>query len=232
MSMSRESHAGFSRHPPRLRLLQLVRRNAAHLRTAMLDGRPERAADRSPERNQHPLHALWILPGRHGSPHALRVERLVVVAEQRRRVERRAVVVAAERVTVEEPEAALLARPDEELPAAMIERHRRDVHVEIAGAHPVGVRRREPVDELQLLIRVDLDADDRVAEAARCRVVAWRRRSPCRRCLPAIRPRHGAPTCHRLPDGTCSPCESPGRRNRRRSARRRTPVPSPCRRRH
>ncbi len=79
-------------------------------------------------------------------------------------------VLAAEPVTVEEPEPTLLARADQELAAAMVEDHRRDIHVEIASTHPVGVRWSEIVGELQLLVRVDPDPDDRVAQTARARV--------------------------------------------------------------
>ena len=74
-------------------------------------------------------------------------------------------VLAAERLAIEEPHPAFLARADEELPSPVVERHRRDVHVQIARPHPVGVRRREVVDELQLLVVVEPGADDGVAEA-------------------------------------------------------------------
>ena len=148
------------------RLLQLVGRDATHLRPAVLDRRAEGATHRSPERNEHPLHAARILPGRHGSPHAFRIESLIVVAQQRRGVERRAVVLAAERLAIEQPHPAFLARADQELPSTVVEGHRRDVHVQIAGPHPIGVARREVVDELQLLVGVELGGDNGVAEAA------------------------------------------------------------------
>ena len=220
--------------PPlaRARLLQLVGRDAAHLRPAVLDRRAEGAADRSPERNEHPLHAARILPGGHRAPHAFGIEGLIVVAQQRRGVERRAVILAAERLAIEQPHPAFLARADEELPSAVVERHRGDVHVQIARPHPVGVRRREVVDELQLLVVVELGADDGVAEAlglrAEHRVAghhvddAFRRH---RRAPPAPHAAAGR-------DGTCSPCASPGGTSRARSERRRSPARWPYRRRH
>ena len=73
-------------------------------------------------------------------------------------------VLAAERVAIEQPQPAFLARADEELRPLVVEGHRRHVHVEIAPLHPVRVLRREVVGELQLLVRVELHADDAVAE--------------------------------------------------------------------
>ena len=132
--MSRDSHAGFKLPLSAARLLELVSRDAAHRRPAILDWRMEGAAHRAPERHEHPLHSARILPGGHSAPYALGVERLIVVAQQRRGVEGRAVILAAERVAIEQPHAAFLARADEELASAVVERHRRDVDVEIARA--------------------------------------------------------------------------------------------------
>jgi hypothetical protein len=81
-------------------------------------------------------------------------------------VQRGAMILAAERIAIEQPQPALLARADEELAAAIVERDRRRVDVEIAPPQPVRVRRAEVVGELQLLLVVELHADDAVAEPA------------------------------------------------------------------
>src|SRR5262245_35498264 len=99
----------------------------------------DRLADRAPNRHQDPLRALWLLPRAHLAPRAPRVELLRVAADERRRIERGAVIFAAERIAIEQPDAAFLARPGEELASALVERDRTDVDVEIARAHPVRV---------------------------------------------------------------------------------------------
>src|SRR5262245_65183386 len=70
---------------------------------------------------------------------------------------------AAEPVAIEQPQAALLAGADEELPAAVVDDDRRRVDVEISPPQPVGIRRAEVVRELQLLVLVELHADDAAA---------------------------------------------------------------------
>src|SRR6185503_11776616 len=94
------------------RLLELVSRDPSHLRPAVLDRRMKGAADGSPERHEHPLFAAPILPGGHRAPHAFGVESLIVIAQQGRGVERRPVILAAERLAIEKPHAAFLARAD------------------------------------------------------------------------------------------------------------------------
>src|SRR5207244_2588593 len=96
-------------------LFDLERGNPAAFRPRVFDRRLELCTDRSPERNQHPLRALLILPGAERTPHTSRVKCLGVVADQRCRIQRGAMVFAAKRVTIEQPHAALLARADQKL---------------------------------------------------------------------------------------------------------------------
>src|SRR5688572_25771106 len=136
----------------------------------MFDRRLELRADWSPERYEHPLRPLRILPCAKSAPHANVVERLGVGANERRRMKRAAMVLASEALAVEEPHTALLTRADEELAPAIIDCDRRHVDVEITAPHPVRVRCGEVVDELQLLLRIDLHADDPVAEPSGSRI--------------------------------------------------------------
>ena len=85
-------------------------------------------------------------------------------------MKRGAMVLASEALAVEEPHAALLARANEELPSAIIDRDRRHIDVEVAAPHPVRIRRGEVVDQLKLLLRVDLHSDDTVAEPSGSRI--------------------------------------------------------------
>src|SRR5580704_7535247 len=71
---------------------------------------------------------------------------------------------AAELIAIEEPHAALLARTDQEVLALVIEDDWRDVYVQVAAMHPVGVRRTVVAGKLKLLVGVELHADNRVAE--------------------------------------------------------------------
>src|SRR5204862_6240868 len=113
--------------------------NAAAGGTPVFDRRLELFTDRTPEGDQHPLRARRILPRADRPPHAARVERLRVVADERRRVERRPMILAAERIAIEQPDPAFLARADEELASLVIERDGRRVHVEVAPPEPVRI---------------------------------------------------------------------------------------------
>src|SRR3954453_20880184 len=73
-------------------------------------------------------------------------------------------VFAAKRVTIEQPHATFLARADQKLAVAIIKDHRRGVHVEVAAPQPVGVWGGEIVDQLQLLLCIELHANDAVAK--------------------------------------------------------------------
>src|SRR5262249_17667555 len=69
------------------------------------------------------------------------------------------------------PDSALLARAEHQMLAFEVDGDRRDVDVEIAMPQPVDIWRREPARWLQLLTRVELDGDERVAEVAAFRLV-------------------------------------------------------------
>src|SRR5262249_40083658 len=126
-------------------LLELESRDATAHGTPLLDGRLERRADAPPERDEHPLRTARILPCRHRAPDAGGVIQRVVVARTLPAVERGPMILAAQHVSVEQPQAAFLARSDEEVLALVVEHHRRDVDVEVPLVEPVGIRRRVPV---------------------------------------------------------------------------------------
>jgi hypothetical protein len=69
----------------------------------MFDRGLEPGAHRPPERREHPLRALRILPPAERAPDSDIVERLGVGAEQRRGVERGAMIFAAKAVTIQQP---------------------------------------------------------------------------------------------------------------------------------
>ena len=195
-SMSRDSQAGVSCHLP-ARSSSLNAATPPPAGRACSIGALNVGAHRSPERRQHPLRALLVLPRAQRAPDALRIERLRVVADERRRVQRRAVILAAQSLAIEQPQPALLARADQELPLAVVDRDRRRVDVEIAPPEPVRVGRAEVVGELQLLVGVELHADDAVAEAAGQRVELRVAGSEVDPCLPDRWPRRGGPTARR-----------------------------------
>ena len=65
------------------------------------------------------------------APDAARIERLRVVADERCGIEGGAMILTTERVAIEQPQPALLARADQELGAAVIEHNWRGVDVEV-----------------------------------------------------------------------------------------------------
>src|SRR5262249_14825286 len=89
--------------PASITRLQLERGYASTLRPRVLDRRLEVLADRTPERREHPLRAVFGLPRAERAPDAFLVEGLCVVADERRGVQRRSVILSAERVAVEQP---------------------------------------------------------------------------------------------------------------------------------
>src|SRR6266581_6965784 len=98
---------------------------------AQLDRRVKTRAYRPVEGDRQPAVTLRVLPERHRTPDPLCCVIRVVVANQWRAIERRPVVVAAEFIAIQQPDATLLTRPRNKMPALMVERHRTDVDVEI-----------------------------------------------------------------------------------------------------
>jgi hypothetical protein len=78
----------------------------------------------TPERNEHPRGAACILPRGHRAPHAVRIEHLIVVADERCSMQLGAFVGAAKVVAIEQPDAAFLARRDQELSSSIVDGQR------------------------------------------------------------------------------------------------------------
>src|SRR4026209_2569404 len=106
---------------------------------------------RSPERHVDPAGARRVDIRAERAPDAGGREVDLFIADERRAVDRRAVIFTTERTGIEQPDAAFLARVDRVLFAFVVEDRTGDVHVEIAFPEPRGIRRREPVLQLERL---------------------------------------------------------------------------------